>query len=140
MNKRIYIDGIFDLFHRGHLESMKQAKKLYTNVTLIIGIISDKNATNYKRKPIIPENDRYNIVENIKIVDEIIKNAPLIITKEFIKKNKIDIIAHGFLDDEDYNKQLEFFKIPISMSIFKRIKYYSKESTTNIITRIKNLK
>ena len=28
--------------------------------------------------------------------DKIIKNAPLIINEEFIKKNKIDLIVHGF--------------------------------------------
>ena len=54
----IYIDGIFDLFHRGHLESLKQSKNLRNDVFLIVGVISDKVATSYKRQPIIKEENQ----------------------------------------------------------------------------------
>ena len=47
-----------------------------------MGVISDKNATNYKRKPIIDEKDRYEIIRNLKLVDLIIEDAPLIITED----------------------------------------------------------
>jgi len=61
MNKptRIYIDGIFDLFHRGHVEILRKAKNYRNNTTLIVGVISDSVATNYKREPIYNEEDRY---------------------------------------------------------------------------------
>ena len=84
----IYTDGIFDLFHRGHIEFLNNIKKEYTNCTLIVGIINDNDSENYKRKPIYNEEDRYMIIENLKCVDKIIKNAPLIINEEFIKKIK----------------------------------------------------
>jgi len=80
----IYTDGIYDLFHRGHVESLKKCKSLFEgNVYLIVGVISDNDATNYKRPPIYNEDDRYTIIENIKYVDKIIKGAPLIITEDF---------------------------------------------------------
>ena len=28
----VYIDGVFDLFHRGHLESLKKCKNICDNV------------------------------------------------------------------------------------------------------------
>ena len=65
-------------------------------------------------------------------------SCPLIITKEFINKHKIDIIVHGFSNDRDYNNQQEFFKVPIELGIFKRIGYYNKTSTTDIINRIRS--
>jgi|TARA_B100000886_G_C20307532_1_gene442407 choline-phosphate cytidylyltransferase len=135
--KRIYIDGIFDLFHRGHLESLKQAKNIDQDVNLIVGIIDDETASGYKRKPIINQFDRAEIIKNIKIVDEIIESAPLVITREFIEENNIDLVVHGFANDNDWEKQQDFFKYLIENNKFKKINYYDKISTTDIINNIK---
>lgn len=133
----IYTDGIFDLFHRGHIEFLNNIKKEYINCTLIVGVINDNDSENYKRRPIYNEEDRYMIIENLKCVNKIIKNAPLIINEEFIKKNKIDLIVHGFSDNNDINKQSEFFKIPIKLNKFKKMPYYELISTTQILDKIK---
>ena len=134
---KIYIDGIFDLFHRGHLESLKQAKFLKDDVYLIVGVISDKVAEGYKRLPIICEDDRVEIIKAITYVDEVILNPPLSVTKDFVEDNKIDIVVHGFCDDNDWNKQKDFFSWLIENNRFQRINYYSKISTTDIIHKIK---
>jgi len=133
----IYTDGIFDLFHRGHLEFLNNIKKKYNNSILIVGIVNDNDSETYKRKPIYNEEDRYLIIENLKCVDKIIKNAPLIIKEDFINKNNIDLIVHGFMNDNDINKQKEFFKIPINLNKFDSMPYYKLISTTNIINKIK---
>jgi choline-phosphate cytidylyltransferase len=133
----IYLDGIFDLFHRGHLESFKQVKTMYPDCHLIVGIVSDKDATDYKREPIIEETNRYEIIKSIKYVDEIIENCPLNLDIEFIKKYKIDLIVHGFSNESDEKKQEVFFKEIKELGMFKKINYYSKTSTTEIIKRIK---
>ena len=63
--KRVYIDGVFDLFHRGHLESLRKAKEFFSGpVELIVGVISDLSATSYKRQPIYNEEDRYMIIKS----------------------------------------------------------------------------
>ncbi len=65
--KRIYIDGVFDLFHRGHLESIIKAKNALddpNNTYLIVGVVSDEDCVVYKRQPIINEEDRYEIINN----------------------------------------------------------------------------
>ena len=136
--RRVYIDGIFDLFHRGHLESLKQAKSIEDNTFLIVGVISDEVATDYKRVPIIRHEDRVEIIKNLSIVDEVIEKAPLVITKEFIETNNIDLVVHGFSNDEDWEKQKSFFEFLNENNKFKRINYYDKISTTDIIKKIKN--
>jgi len=141
-NKRVYIDGIFDLFHRGHLESFYKTKNIYgednkDNVDVIVGIVSDSDAENYKRLPIIKEKDRVKIIESIGCVNEIIFPAPLIIDNKFIEDNKLDMIVHGFANNEDFEKQKEFFKIPLQLNKFKTIEYYSEISTSDIIDNIK---
>jgi cytidyltransferase-like protein len=133
---RVYMDGVFDLFHRGHVESINKCLKFGDE--LIIGVVSDKDAESYKRIPIINELDRAEIIKNLKVVNEVIFPAPLTMTKKFIVDNKIDIIVHSFSNNRDFEIQKDFFKVPIDMGIFKKIDYYDKVSTTDIIKRIVN--
>ena len=138
--KKVYIDGVFDLFHRGHLESLKKAKNVLEdpdNTILIVGIVSDIDCLSYKRQPIINEEDRVEIIKNINIVDEIIFPCPLNVSMEFIKKNDIDIVVHGFSNEDDRQKQKGFFEEIVKNNCFKEIEYYSEISTTDIIKRIK---
>jgi choline-phosphate cytidylyltransferase len=144
--KIVYTDGIFDLFHRGHVEYLKACKNIFKDlgeekeeVFLIVGIVNDKDATGYKRIPIYNENDRYEIIENIKCVNKIIKDAPLIITQDFMDQHKIDYVIHSFSNSNDEGAQNEFFKVPIQMGKFKKIQYYSSISTTDIIKKIKSI-
>ena len=92
---RIYVSGVFDLFHYGHILFFKKCKKLGKNVHLIVGIHNDETTTLYKRKPIMTEKERYKSIFESNIADEIIQNAPLIETKEFYKKFKIDLTVHA---------------------------------------------
>jgi len=136
---RVYIDGIFDLFHYGHLESFRKCKNLFKDVYLIVGIIGDDTAEAYKRRPIISENHRYSIVLNINYVDEIIKNPPLIIDKDFMDRYNIDYVVHAFSSKNDSTTQDLFFSYPKSINKFKEIEYCLEASTSEIIKRIKNM-
>lgn len=133
----VYIDGIFDLFHRGHLECLLKAKQIRTNeeVHLIVGLIDDETAKGYKRPPICNQDDRYAVLSNIRCVGQVIFPAPLIITRDFVKRHNIDIIVHGFSDSSDMEKQKEFTSEV--EDIFETIPYYSFASTTALIKRIK---
>tara|TARA_E500000178_G_C16944045_1_gene717905 strand:- start:88 stop:501 length:414 start_codon:yes stop_codon:yes gene_type:complete len=135
----IYIDGIFDLFHRGHLESFKQIKDIYKDCFLIVGVVSDEDAMSYKREPIISYEDRCEIIKSIKYVDKVIEKSPLTVDIDFIKKHKIDLVVHGFASKEDEKKQEVFFKEITDLGLFEKIKYYDKTSTTSIINKIKSL-
>lgn len=137
---RVYMDGVFDLFHRGHLEAIKKVRKdAGIDGTVIIGVVSDMDANSYKRLSIIEEDDRVEIVSNIKDVDEVIFPCPMSVTKEFIDKHQIDLVVHGFADENDFNKQKDFFKEIIDLGKFKVQEYYKGSSTTEIIKKIKKL-
>ena len=100
----IYVIGVFDLFHTGHVELLKRAKALGDR--LIVAINSDRIVESYKRKPYISERDRLAVVEACRYVDE----AFVIDTfdnKEAIVKNNINIIVHGSdWAGEGYMKQI----------------------------------
>lgn len=132
----IYIDGIFDIFHYGHIESFRKCKELYPTANLIVGVISDHVATNYKRKPIYCEKHRYALVENSKYVDKIIKDPPLVITKKFMEQHNISKILHSFSNNRDGNNQEHFFSYPKSIGAFTEFEYCKEISTTTIINNI----
>ena len=130
----VYMDGVFDLFHRGHLEAIKKAKAIRPNVWLIIGLCGDYEVTDYKRKPFFSEDDRYQILSSIREVDQVVFPGPLIITREFIDRHKIDLVVHGFSDMSDIDKQSSFFEQ--IKDKFETIPYYPPVSTSNFIKEI----
>ena len=62
-----YTAGVYDLFHIGHLNLLKNAKGMCDK--LVVGVTVD-NLVEYKgKKPMIPFEDRIEIVRSIKYVD-----------------------------------------------------------------------
>lgn len=68
-----YTDGVYDLFHVGHLNMIETAKRQCEY--LIVGVHSDEVVRKYKHcYPIIPEAERARIVGAMKGVDRVVIN------------------------------------------------------------------
>jgi len=67
-NKMIigYTSGVFDLFHIGHLNMLKNAKSLCDK--LVVGVSTDELVSYKNKKAVIPFEERLEIVRNIKYV------------------------------------------------------------------------
>lgn len=128
-DKTVYVDGVFDLFHFGHVSFLKKAKQLGNK--LIIGVVTDEDAQSYKRQPIIPFKFRKQMIEEFNLGVKVVP-AVLYLTEEFIKEHNIDIVIHG--DDDE---QAEFYRVPREMGIMKYVPYTKGISTTNIINWFK---
>ena len=88
-----YTQGVFDMFHIGHLNLLNNAKK-YCEY-LIVGINTDRLVREYKNKnTIIPEKDRASIVEAIKAVDKVIL-ADTLNKDEMLNNINFDVIFIG---------------------------------------------
>ena len=101
---RILIPMSGDLFHYGHVRLLKRVKDNNSNCISVIGLISDEQMINYKRKPIMNYEERKEVLESCKYVDEVI-NCPLTYTYELLERLNIDkvIHAHDIEDDEKYH-------------------------------------
>ncbi|MCF0112214.1 MAG: adenylyltransferase/cytidyltransferase family protein [Erysipelotrichaceae bacterium] len=90
-----YTQGVYDMFHVGHLNLLNHAKE-YCD-TLIVGVNADALVQEYKHKtPVISEENRRLIVENIKAVDQ------CIIADTLDKKTMLDQVGFNaiFIGDD----------------------------------------
>lgn len=125
---------VADLFHKGHVHLLCRASLLGDK--LIVGVHGDKSAESYNRVPICNLEERVSVVEACKYVDEVISNAPLKISEDFLKEHNIDLVVHAH--DKSDTSQNNFFEIPMQLGKFLRLEYTNDISTTNIIERCKN--
>ena len=64
-----YTAGVFDMFHIGHLNLLRQAKE-HCEI-LVVGVNSDELVHQYKNKStVISENERRDIVASVRFVDK----------------------------------------------------------------------
>ena len=129
---RVYCCGVFDMCHLGHMELFRRAKS-YGNY-LLVGVHTDKDVESYKRKPYVDEKTRYETVFHCKNVDEVIKGAPLVITEDFIRENKIDIVV---LSSEYDSPDDHYYAAARKLGITRVLDRYEGISTTNLIHKVK---
>ncbi|KZF25591.1 hypothetical protein L228DRAFT_244457 [Xylona heveae TC161] len=132
---RVYADGVFDLFHLGHMRQLEQAKHAFPDTYLIVGVTGDKETHKRKGLTVLSGAERAETVRHCKWVDEVIEDCPWIVTPEFLEEHKIDYVAH---DDIPYGADE-------GDDIYRPIKEQGKflvtqrtegVSTTGIITKI----
>lgn len=93
MYKIGYTTGVFDLFHIGHLNILKRAKEQCEY--LIVGVSTDEVVEEYKKKkPIIPFEERFEIIKAIRYVDKVIPQTSMDKLKAW-ETLHYDVLFHG---------------------------------------------
>jgi len=88
-----YTTGVFDLFHIGHLNILRESKKRCE--FLIVGVSSDEVVVSYKHKmPVIPFVERIAIIESIKYVDMVVVQSTMD-KLEAWRRLKFNVVFHG---------------------------------------------
>jgi glycerol-3-phosphate cytidylyltransferase len=131
-----YAAGVFDLFHIGHLNVIKKAKKNCDY--LIVGVTTDEETYRLKsRYPLIPFIERKEIIKSLKYVDRVVPEKD---SNKLLAYNnlKFDIIFKG--DDQKGSEkwikyEKEFKKKGVKIVFFK---YTKSTSSTKIRKLIEN--
>lgn len=107
----MYVDGVWDMFHVGHLKCLEYARAYGgSEGELIVGVVPDEDAASYKRVPIISHEERCQIVRALRVVTAVIPACPLVVTHTFLEAHGIDRVVHGFANEADRQTQARFFE------------------------------
>lgn len=127
-----YTTGVFDLFHIGHLNILKNAKSKCDK--LIVGVTTDELCEKLKgKKPVIPFNERKSIIESIKYVDRVIPQRKINELSDQ-KKLNFDVIFKGsdWKDTKKWNNlEKEFAKRRVKVVYFP----YTKNTSSTLLKR-----
>ena len=117
------------------MRQLEQCKKAFPNVQLIVGIPNDKETHSRKGLTVLTDKQRYETVRHCKWVDEVVENAPWIITMDFVRKHHIDYCAH---DDIPYVADgiEDIYKPMKEAGMFVATQRTEGISTSDIITKI----
>ncbi|MCH7868290.1 MAG: adenylyltransferase/cytidyltransferase family protein [Myxococcales bacterium] len=136
MGTTVYVIGVFDLFHRGHLEFLEASRSLGDR--LVVAINGDEMVSTYKRRPVNDETDRLAIVSALRCVDRAFVIEEYDNRQELIRHG-VDIIVHG----NDWQPDSYMNQIKVDSDFLERhrirlqfIPYYPGVSTSSIIRAI----
>ena len=101
----VYTSGTFDLLHYNHLKMLEYAKAL--GDILIVGVNTDELVASYKSEPIVPFEERIELMKALKLPDVVIPQHSLDHTDK-VKKLNFDIFVVGddWAGKYDYLKDL----------------------------------
>lgn len=126
---RVFVNGTFDIVHRGHLEMLEYARSLGDEV--LVAIDTDRRVKELKgpARPVNNQNDRRYMLESLKYVDRVCffdSDQELI---DLIKQYDVDIMVKGSdykgypVIGQEYCKRIEFFKLLDEYSTSKTIQH-----------------
>lgn len=92
--KKIFTNGVFDLFHEGHYNLLKKAKA--EGDYLLVGVASDESCSKSKRQPVEPWEKRAKTILELPFVDEVLKTPwSTDLTEAFYAEHGISFQVQG---------------------------------------------
>lgn len=110
-----YTSGVYDLFHIGHLNLLRNAKGMCDK--LVVGVTTDELVSYKNKKAVIPFHERMEIVRSSRYVDSVVPQENMD-KFEMWKKLKFDVMFVGddwYANDkwEELEKQFKEVDVPI---------------------------
>ena len=127
-----YTSGVYDLFHIGHLNMLRNAKSLCDK--LIVGVTTDELVAYKNKKAVIPFTERMEIVRSIEYVDAVVAQENM---DKFMlwEKLKYDVMFVGddWFKSEKWNKlDSQFKEVDVKIIYFP----YTKGTSSTLINEI----
>jgi rfaE bifunctional protein nucleotidyltransferase chain/domain len=67
----VFTAGVWDILHVGHINLLRRARALGDR--LVVGVLTDEAAERYKPRPVMPFEQRLEIIRALRMVDEAVQ-------------------------------------------------------------------
>ena len=131
---RVYVDMVGDLFHAGHVSLLREARQ--HGDWLVVGVLSDDTAASYKRRPVMTLDERMTVIAACRYVDEVVADAPLTVTQDFLDHHRISIVVHG--DDLAPGVAESVYGPAVSAGRLVQVRRVLHLSTSQVIQRVRD--
>jgi cytidyltransferase-like protein len=132
---RVFVAMVADLFHFGHVRFLSQARLLGDHLT--VGVVSDRRAASYKRRPVLGYAERRAVVEACRHVDAVLELDDDV-TDEFMRAHEFHIRGYAVANEAEEQRYFATLWHRMDRSCFRRIDYTPGISTTDILERIRS--
>ena len=126
--KNILTFGTFDVLHVGHLRILQRSRA--QGDRLVVGVSSDElNFAKKERYPVFSQDERCELVANLKCVDEVFVEESLERKREYVERFGADVLVMG----DDWAGKFDF------LTDICRVVYLPRTpsiSTTGVIEHI----
>mgnify|MGYP000199159241 CR=1 FL=1 len=133
-----YTSGVYDLFHIGHLNLLRNAKGMCDK--LIVGVTTDELVSYKNKRAVIPHNERMEVVRAIRYVDSVIPQENMD-KFEMWKKLKFDTMFVGddWFDNHNWKEiEAKFRDVGVKVIYFPYTKGTSSTLLNETLTRLRN--
>ena len=133
-----YTSGVYDLFHIGHLNLLRNAKGMCDK--LVVGVTTDELVSYKLKKAVIPHNERMEIVRSNQYVDSVVPQEDMD-KFEMWKKLKFDVM---FVGDDWYNSdkwedlEKKFKEVGVRIIFFPYTKGTSSTLLSATLKKLRN--
>jgi glycerol-3-phosphate cytidylyltransferase-like family protein len=79
--------------------------------------------------------ERVAVVAGCRYVDEVVEDAPLHVTEEWLTGLRVDLVVHG--DDFDADVVERLYGVPIRLGMFRTVPYTPGISTSDLLRRMR---
>lgn len=127
-NRTVITFGTFDVLHVGHIRVLNRAAEL--GQRLVVGVSSDElNLAKKGRRPVFTQEERLEIVANLKVVDAVFVEESLELKRDYVLEHSADVLVMG----DDWAGRFDFLKDACEVVYLPRT---PSVSTTAIIEHI----
>lgn len=133
-----YTSGVYDLFHIGHLNLLRNAKGMCDK--LIVGVTTDELVSYKNKKAVIPFHERMEIVRSSRYVDSVVPQENM--NKfEMWKKLKFDVMFVGddwYASDKWEELEKQFKEVGVRIVFFPYTKGTSSTLLNETLKKLRN--